>query len=180
MLQEPNEKIVPEDPIRSLTEGVAELKLSIAEKPPSDNIADAIARADESLRRGEISEQMMVEFISGDQNSFSASSYMAAITLAKWSRRPDVVLPYLGRIIKWFFDSGLPNECHEMMREIFAAMTLFGRVRSLGFDEDNGVMTSLKFHDQGEEPEAEEEEKEEDSHRLSWRPPTAPRFPTEE
>jgi len=172
MTQEPQDKAAQEDLIRSLSKGVAELKASIAQNPPGNDIAESLANAHESLRRGEISEQMMVESILDEQKSFWASNYMAAITLARWSRRPDVVLPYFGRIIESFFQSGLPKECHEMMKEIFAAMALYGRVRTLGFDDDNGVMTSLKFHDQGQ--------KEEESHRLTWRQHTAPPLSTEE
>ena len=162
MLGEMQNKTAPEDLIRSFGKKVAELKASIAQNPPDDDVAESLAGAHESLRRGEISEQMLVEFVLDDEKAFSASGYMAAMTLARWSRRPDVVLPYLRRIIEWFFDSSLPNDCHDMMREIFAAMALYGRVRSLGFDEDNGVMTSLMFHDLGEQ--------QDDSHRLSWTP----------
>jgi len=165
MLQGPQNEAAQEDLIRSLSKEVAELELSIAQKPPGGDEAKAIAGAIESLRINEISEQALVDQVIMDENSFSASSYIAAITLAKWSRRRDVVLPYFGRMVDWFFETGLPQDSHAMMREIFEAVTLYGRVRSLEFNENAGEMTSLQFHKREEEG---------DDNRLTW-DPDAPR-----
>ena len=150
MLQKQQKANAQEDLVRSLSRDIAILKASIAQILPDDEIAEGLAHAFESLRTGEISQQLLVEGILSDENSFSATSYIAALTLAKWSARPDVVLPYMGRLLEWFFEAGLPEESHELMKEMFAGALLYGRVRTNEFSENNGIMTSLHFHESGE------------------------------
>jgi hypothetical protein len=150
--------------VRALITGITNLKVGMASKKvdrnssaieslPSEesefDMAGALVDAFQSIYNGECAVQMLVEYVLSDDATFTASSYAAAMILAKLSKRPDVVLPYLSRWMEMFLAAGLPQACHEQMREIFAATTMYGRVPSLGYMPLDDIMTHLKFHDRG-------------------------------
>jgi len=150
----------------SLSKGIADFKCSmeaISTEHHTDtfgslqsddehfDLPKSVVDASESIYTGECAEQMLVEYVGTEDGSLTPSSYMAAITLARSSKRPDVVLPYLGRWMDLFYEAGFPTECHGLVKEIFAAAVLYGRVPTLGFNEISGVLTHLRFHDRGDE-----------------------------
>jgi hypothetical protein len=85
-------------------------------------VAMAIIDATENLDNWQRVEKAMIDYIQMDVTKLAAPRYFAALLLAQRNRRPEVVRPYLGRCIEMFYEAGFPKECHELVREIFAAV----------------------------------------------------------
>ncbi len=97
------------------------------------------------LKEGLISEQCLVEYILNDAGMVTASGCYAALMLALWSRRPDIVLPYITVAINLLLDAGIPPECHNMARDLFKAFSMYGRVQTTDFDSHKDEYLSVRF-----------------------------------
>jgi hypothetical protein len=105
----------------------------------------------EEVRKATISEQHLTELILVDDGKITGSGYLAAMVLASWSRRADIVLPYFSNVVDLFLEAGLPPECHDKLRELFSAVAMYGRVQTTDFDMREGDYSSLHFLDAWED-----------------------------